>query len=107
MIFCLRPISLKSICSVLLISSLFAQAEETSGYLEKQRHHVMVTTTIPDSGDQNPYAVVVAPVSSGTIQAGDVLIDNFNNSANLQGTGASIVDYNPSTKKLSTFAQLP
>src|SRR6202034_3858761 len=84
-----------------------AHADDVRGYLEKPRHHVMVTSTIPDSGDQNPYAVIVAPFSSGTIQAGDVLIDNFNDSSNLQGTGASIVDYNPSTKKLSTFAQLP
>jgi hypothetical protein len=83
-----------------------AQADTPKGYLEKSRHHFMLTSIIPDSGDQNPYAVIVAPVSSGTIQAGDVLIDNFNNSSNLQGTGTSIVDYNPATKKLSTFAQL-
>lgn len=88
-------------------TSAHAAEEQTKGYLEKPRHHVMLTSTIPDSGDQNPYAVIVAPVSSGTIAAGDVLIDNFNDSSNLQGTGKSIVDYNPVTKKLTTFAQLP
>ncbi len=93
--------------AVLSLAATQALADETKGFLEKPRHHVLVTSTIPDSGDQNPYAVIVAPVSSGTIQAGDVLIDNFNNSSNLQGTGASIVDYNPTTKKLTTFAQLP
>ena len=66
-----------------------------------------MTSTIPDCGDQNPYAVIVAPVTSGKINAGDVLIDNFNNSTNLQGTGTSIVDFNPVTKKLTTFALLP
>lgn len=77
------------------------------GFLEGTQHHTVLTSTIPDSGDQNPYAIIVAPVTSGKIQAGDVLIDNFNNSSNLQGTGSSIVDYNPKTKKLSVFAQLP
>jgi DNA-binding beta-propeller fold protein YncE len=93
--------------SIFGVSIGLAQAGAPVGFLEKPRHHIMITSTIPDSGDQNPYAVIVAPVSSGTIQAGDVLIDNFNNSSNLQGTGTSIVDYNPTTKKLSTFAQIP
>ncbi len=100
----------------LFLASLFAvgflgqsiwATEATHGYLEKIHRHVMLSTTIPDSGDQNPYAVIVVPVSSGTVQAGDVLITNFNDSSNLQGTGRSIVDYNPTTKKLTTFAQLP
>jgi DNA-binding beta-propeller fold protein YncE len=91
--------------SIFIVHGAFA--DEVKGFLEKPRRHVMVTSTIPDSGDQNPYAVIVAPFSSGTIQMGDVLIDNFNDSSNLQGTGASIVDYNPTTKRLTTFAQLP
>ena len=59
---------------------------------------------MPDNGDQNPYAIVVAPVSAGTIQKDDVLVTNFNNAGNLQGLGTTIVDYNPTTKKLTTFA---
>ncbi len=62
---------------------------------------------MPDNGDQNPYAIVVAPVSAGSIQKDDVLVTNFNNAGNLQGLGTTIVDYNPTTKKLSTFATLP
>jgi len=81
--------------------------EDAKGFLEKPRHHVMLSSTIPENGDQNPYALIVAQVSTGTIQAGDVLMDNFNDSSNLQGTGASVVDYNPTTKKLTTFAQIP
>ena len=57
--------------------------------LEGLRRHVTMTSTITDNGDHNPYAVVVAPASSGKIQKGDVLIDNFNNSSNLQGTGTN------------------
>ena len=37
----------------------------------------------------------------GKIQKDDVLVDNFNNISNLQGTGTTIVDYNPATKKTS------
>ena len=62
---------------------------------------------MPDNGDQNPYAIVVAPVSAGKIQKDDVLIDNFNNLSNLQGLGTTIVDYNPSTKQTTLFAKLP
>jgi hypothetical protein len=94
------------IVSTLLMASV-AYADQSQGFLEKPRHHVLMTSTIPDSGDQNPYAVIIAPVTSGKITAGDVLIDNFNNSTNLQGTGTTIVDFNPATKKLTTFAQVP
>jgi len=64
-------------------------------------------STIPDSGDLNPYAVIVAPVSAGRIQKDDVLITNFNGLTNLQGTGTTIVDYNPANKRLTTFARVP
>jgi hypothetical protein len=36
-----------------------------------------------------------------------VLVDNFNNVSNLQGTGTTIVDCDPSTKKTTVFARLP
>ncbi len=82
-------------------------AAEPKGLLETVRHHVTLTSSVPDNGDLNPYAVVVAPVSAGKIVEGDVLIDNFNNVSNLQGTGTTIVDYRPSTKQTSLFAKLP
>ena len=41
-------------------------------------------------------------MSSGKIQKNDVLVDNFNNVSNLQGTGTTIVDYNPTTKQTSS-----
>ena len=77
------------------------------GLLETIHKHIARTSTITDNGDLNPYAVVVAPVSAGKIQQGDVLVDNFNNLSNLQGTGTTIVDYSPATHKTFTFAKLP
>jgi hypothetical protein len=84
-----------------------AHAADQKGFLETLHRHSIVTSTVPDNGDQNPYAIVVAPVSAGKIQKDDVLIDNFNDKNNLQGLGTTIVDYNPTTKKLSLFAAIP
>jgi hypothetical protein len=84
-----------------------AQAAEQKGFLETVHKHVTLTSSVPENGDQNPYAIVVAPVSAGIIQKDDVLVDNFNDSTNLQGTGTTIIDYNPSTKKTSVFATIP
>lgn len=82
-------------------------ADEPKGFLENIHHHVTLTTTVTPNGDLNPYAIVVAPVSSGLIQKDDVLVDNFNDISNLQGTGTTILDYNPVTKKTSVIAKLP
>ena len=82
-------------------------AQADNGLLEKIHRHTTLTSTVPANGDQNPYALVVAPVSAGKIQKDDVLVDNFNDKNNLQGLGTTIVDYNPQTKKLSLFASIP
>jgi hypothetical protein len=84
-----------------------AQGSEAKAFLESIHRHITLATTVADNGDLNPYAVVVAPVSAGKIHKGDVLVDNFNKVSNLQGTGTTIVDYNPATKKTSLFAELP
>ncbi|MFC0693370.1 hypothetical protein [Paraburkholderia humisilvae] len=80
---------------------------EPQGFLETLHRNTTLINTVPDNGDQNPYAISVAPVSAGTIKQGDVLVDNFNNAANLQGTGSTIVDYHPDTKQMTLFAQIP
>ena len=90
-----------------LLASAGARAAEPQGFLETLRHQTPLASTVPANGDQNPYAVVVAPVSAGTVRKGDVLVTNFNNSGNLQGAGTTIVAYTPATKALVTFAQLP
>lgn len=94
--------------AIALTLPIHAYAQEhLHGFLETIHKHVTLTTTIPDNGDVNPYAVIVAPVSAGKIQKDDVLIDNFNNVSNLQGTGTTIVDYNPTTKTTTLFADVP
>jgi hypothetical protein len=51
-------------------------------------------STVPSDGDVNPYGVAFVPSSfpsGGNISGGNVLVSNFNNSGNLQGTGTTIV----------------
>lgn len=55
-------------------------------------------TTVPTNGDVNPYGVAFVPAGfpkGGALAAGDVLVSNFNNSTNLQGTGTTIVAVSP------------
>jgi hypothetical protein len=66
-----------------------------------------LASTVTDNGDLNPYAVVVAPSTAGKIAKDDVLVDNFNNISNLQGTGTSIVGFRPATHDTYVFAKLP
>ena len=55
------------------------------------------SSTIPASGDLNPYGVAFVPKGfpGETLAAGDVLVSNFNNSLNLQGEGTTIVQLRP------------
>lgn len=55
-----------------------------------------VASTVPANGDVNPYGVVVVRQSQGRLHRGDILVSNFNNSKNLQGTGSTIVEISPS-----------
>ncbi len=64
-----------------------------------------VASTVPANGDVNPYGITVVPQSVGRLVSGDTLVSNFNNSANLQGTGTTIVQISP-RGTVSTFATL-
>jgi hypothetical protein len=65
----------------------------------------VVASTIPANGDVNPYGVAVVPRSTGDLYRGDVLVSNFNNMANVQGTGTTIVQVSPGGKA-KLFAQI-
>jgi DNA-binding beta-propeller fold protein YncE len=59
---------------------------------------IVNSSTIPSNGDLNPYGVAFVPKGfprGGAIAAGDVLVSNFNNSTNVQGTGTTIVQLTP------------
>lgn len=54
-----------------------------------------IASTVPANGDLNPYGLVTVPATVGTLTAGNLLVSNFNNSANLQGTGTTIMQITP------------
>jgi hypothetical protein len=64
-----------------------------------------IPTTGAETGDVNPYGVAVVPASVGSLHQGDVLVSNFNNSNNQQGTGSTIMQISP-TGRQSVFATI-
>ena len=65
----------------------------------------VIASTVPANGDVNPYGVAVVPRSTGDLHQGDVLVSNFNDMANVQGTGTTIVQVSPGGKA-KLFAQI-
>jgi hypothetical protein len=66
-------------------------------------------STVPPNGDVNPYGVAFVPrtiLGTTAIQPGDILVSNFNNAQNLQGTGTTIVRVSQ-TGQASLFFQAP
>ncbi len=101
------PLWRSGVLGLSLLLGPAAAAAEPQGFLETLHRHSLLTSTVPDNGDQNPYAITVAPVSAGKIRKDDVLVNNFNDRNNLQGLGTTIVRYTPSTRKLALFAAIP
>src|SRR5580700_9150626 len=57
-----------------------------------QNHTItMIASTVPSNGDVNPYGVAVVPATTGSLVRGNILVSNFNDAQNLQGTGTTIV----------------
>ena len=59
----------------------------SDGYLNGIHHFTTLTSTVPDSGDQNPYAIVVAPVSAGSDQEGRCADHQFQRPQQSAGPG--------------------
>jgi hypothetical protein len=89
---------------LLLGSGIVATAANASDtFIGPLNHTKVIASTVPANGDVNPYGVAVVPHSTGRLHRGDVLVSNFNNSANVQGTGTTIVEVSPHGK-VSLFA---
>jgi len=81
-------------------------SQPQSGFLAGLHTVSTVASTIPPNLDVNPYAVLVAPVTTAKVTKGDILADNFNADGNFQGTGTTIDRITPSGD-LSLYAQIP
>jgi hypothetical protein len=64
-----------------------------------------IASTVPGNGDVNPYGMAVIGRSQGNLNRGSVLISNFNDKKNLQGTGTTIVQVSPGGAR-TTFARI-
>jgi len=60
-----------------------------------RRQQTIGSTVDPLNGDQNPYGLDVAPATAGLLHKGDLVICNFNDAANVQGNGTTIVALAP------------
>ena len=92
-----------AVVSCLLCSAVSFAADDDRPFLPGP---VRVVSTVPANGDVNPYGVAFVPPgfpAGGAITPGDVLVSNFNNSSNLQGTGTTIVDVPPNAPLFQFF----
>src|SRR5215831_14615507 len=79
---------------------------DAAGFLPDQ----MIVSPVPPNGDVNPYGVAFVPQgfpNGGPLQPGDILVSNFNNSQNLQGTGTTIMRVSASGAVSTFFAGPP
>jgi hypothetical protein len=74
---------------------LAASASASTSFIGPLNHTKVISSTVPKNGDVNPYGVAVVPRSTGRLHKGDVLVSNFNDKTNTQGTGTTIVQVNP------------
>jgi hypothetical protein len=85
-----RDIKLLSLCASFSILLTCAQAAPDSSFIGPLKAIQKVASTVPSNGDVNPYGVAVVPQTTGSLVKGDILVSNFNNAKNLQGTGTTI-----------------
>ncbi len=87
------------LCSAALAFACMGQAQQDASHIDSLLGNLgspVVLSTVPANGDLNPYGVAFVPPSfpqGGKLAPGDILVSNFNNSQNLQGTGTTIVRF--------------
>jgi hypothetical protein len=87
------------------VPAAMAQATGPIAYLSHFSKIKTIASTVPFNGDVNPYGIFIVRHSTGRLRAGNILISNSNNKANLQGTGKTIVQITPSGHR-SLFASI-
>jgi hypothetical protein len=96
----IRTAALLALSTALLVSPAIAadhdQSESILGQLPTSPERIV--STVPLNKDVNPYGVAFVPKDfreGGPLEPGDILVSNFNNSQNVQGTGTTIVRITP------------
>jgi hypothetical protein len=89
-----------------LLSATAMSAQQASVVSKLAAKPNLDASTVPANGDVNPYGVAFVPsgiVPGGKLHAGDILVSNFNNSNNEQGTGTTIVEIAPNGQQTLFF----
>ncbi len=94
------------VLALTLCLTVTAAEKEKSSFIVPFDDIKAKASTVPENGDVNPYGVAVIPRSVGKLEEGNVLVSNFNNSANLQGTGTTIVQVSGGAAHTKLFAQI-
>ncbi|WP_316524293.1 hypothetical protein [Kitasatospora brasiliensis] len=82
-----------------------AGATDQPPFLNRLNTVSTVASTVPGNGDVNPYGTFTIQESTGDLHRVNVLISNFNNAANLQGLGTTLVQITPGGTR-TTFATI-
>jgi hypothetical protein len=96
-----------ALCCLIFVAPALARPAPSTAIVPavQNRAITMIASTVPQNGDVNPYGVAVVPATTGSLVKGDILVSNFNNVQNLQGTGTTIVQISPSGH-MHLFAQV-
>jgi hypothetical protein len=95
-----------SVAATALVWGAATTLGDDSGSILKHLQNInLITSTVPANGDINPYGIVEVKNTVGGLHRGHILISNFNNMANQQGTGTTIMDVAPDGS-ITTFAQI-
>lgn len=81
-----------------MVSATLLSLATVSGNERQFLPSLIISSTIPANGDLNPYGVALVPKgfpAGGMVAPGDILVSNFNNSSNMQGTGTTIIKLTP------------
>jgi hypothetical protein len=89
----------------LAVAGVATGATRSGPFVAQFNHVATLGSTVPKSGDINPYGMAIVPATKGSLRAGDILVSNFNDKKNLQGTGTTIMQISPKGRK-SVFATL-
>jgi hypothetical protein len=82
----------------LIAASALAPTTVIGGEAQQIIPDIIISSTIPANGDLNPYGVAFVPPgfpAAKNISPGDILVSNFNDITNTQGTGTTIISLTP------------
>lgn len=96
-------VSVATVSLVWVVATAFG--DDSASILKPLKNITVIQSTVPANGDLNPYGIVEVKHTVGNLERGHILISNFNNASNQQGTGTTIMDVAPDGS-VTTFAQI-